>query len=740
MKTDMKKTFICLVLLLLAAVPVFADEGQVVKVVDGDTVFAEIDGKSGRETIEINLKCSDAPLLSSPFGSEAKQTLENFLPPGKSFSYKVMSYCGTEKCIVALLYIPVPEVETISYINTRMIEAGMARNDSCRGEFAEAEAAAKTAKKGIWSTSSRIAFTETVQKAEPKPQEKAAAPQLSQPVQTAPAVVKYDRVERTVTLKSRALSLTRAVRAIDAVSPAPVSVYLQNEEYVSINLEKAPWYEALRYIVEAADLKQVNLDGKIDLYTRIFYYKHVAPYLKIAGNVGVYMSAGDSVPEEQLKDDGVTRYVFINEFENSAEVAKQYEKSKERNQSSGFIQLHEGVPPAAPTDYGTFTRTAQAKKPVQVASVEPEPQVKPEPVEAAKPAPQPTAPERPPLKPYSGDRASVEESAASVEKVPVPLEKPVEKKPAAVEKPAAKKPEVKPVAAEPKAAASNSAETAPPKKEVELTEPVVPKEPSPPENGPVKKTAAPVSGPEIEFSALHAGALLFIVALVILGCFYLTRSAAAKAEKAEKHVDPEDLEEKPEPLDIDDDLEVDKQYEEEIFDQLDHVGDEGPAEETADPEDAEPAVEKHTPKPLSGKEKRIGAGLATEEVGDDDEAGSAESVHGEERQPRKICLFEVKCSSTDGVSFTGIGLDISTGGLFVDSKEYFDVGKVIELEFRLYEDTEEPVRCRGAVTWYNQRPDPIKPDYPNGFGVRFMEIDDSSRALIEKFLEPDDED
>ncbi|NIQ94589.1 MAG: hypothetical protein GWN87_10515, partial [Desulfuromonadales bacterium] len=72
--------------------------------------------------------------------------------------------------------------------------------------------------------------------------------------------------------------------------------------------------------------------------------------------------------------------------------------------------------------------------------------------------------------------------------------------------------------------------------------------------------------------------------------------------------------------------------------------------------------------------------------------------------------------AVDGDSFTGIGLDISAGGLFVDSKDIFEVGKVVELEFRLFEDDEDPVRCRGAVTWYNQRPDPIKPDYPNGFG------------------------
>ena len=105
------------------------------------------------------------------------------------------------------------------------------------------------------------------------------------------------------------------------------------------------------------------------------------------------------------------------------------------------------------------------------------------------------------------------------------------------------------------------------------------------------------------------------------------------------------------------------------------------------------------------------------------------------REPRTDCLFEVTCR-LDDQSLTGIGLDISSGGIFIDSKEKFAVGKVLELEFRLEEDDPAPTYCRGAVTWVNERPDPIKPNYPNGFGVCFLELEDSTEVAISNFLNP----
>ena len=51
-----------------------------------------------------------------------------------------------------------------------------------------------------------------------------------------------------------------------------------------------PWQSALQTIVQSADLKQLNINGKIELYTAAFYYENIAQHLKISGNDGVYIN------------------------------------------------------------------------------------------------------------------------------------------------------------------------------------------------------------------------------------------------------------------------------------------------------------------------------------------------------------------------------------------------------------------------------------------------------------------
>ena len=768
-------------ILALTIPGVLADQGKVLKVVDGDTFLAEVQGKGGAETIEINLRCSDAPLVSSYFGKESKLRLEELLGKSALVTYKIQAYCGSESCVEALVYIPDENVPEITYINTSMIQAGMARNNSCRGVFEKAEAQAKSAKKGIWSTTKRIAFTD-VKKAAPK----VAATVTTLPVQKnemAPAVVKYDRVERTVTIKSQKVSLTRIVKALDAVAPAPIKIYLQKEQFLALNLEKIHWYDALQRIVVQADLKQVNMDGKIDLYTRLFYYKHVAPYLKIAGNVGVYMSASNSVPKQPVKDDGTTRYVFINEFENSAEVAQQYKQTKERNQSSGFIQIHEGSSQAPVSDYGTFAKsgtkvsTAVVAKavPVKTIAADPKP-VKSTPI-------QPPVVQRAPLQAYSGEQEKVVVAEEKpVETVHVPTDKPVqlapviqeivqvastEKQPAAKVKIApAEKPESAPGAAAKNVVAKEmivssavkpSEVSAPSAIEPQAT-PTTEQKTNPVESGDKGRSDSAIA---LEFNLSQAAALVLIILVIVLGCFYLTKTAGAKAAKAEEHIEPEDLEEKEEDFPIDADAQVDKEYEDEIFDQLDNpVSESDKVDSTGNIFDAESsavtepenlaenqndtAVKDEVNEPKEGTEKaeKPRKKLKTKLADEGNFSVPVDDYHnamtGPKREPRKICLFEVKCNIDDN-TFTGIGLDISSGGLFVDSKEQFGIGKIVEMEFRLFEDVENSLRCRGAITWYNQRPDPIKPDYPNGFGVRFLEIEDATVAAIEEYLKPEDD-
>lgn len=139
---------ITVVLLLWQSSLVLAAEGQVLKVINGDTFEVEVIRSKGPETVEVNLRCSDAPIVNSTFGQESKAYLENLLHASGSVNFKIQAYCGSENCVEVFAFIPSPSNPDIDYINTQMIAAGMARNDSCRGVFKEAEDQAKSAKWG----------------------------------------------------------------------------------------------------------------------------------------------------------------------------------------------------------------------------------------------------------------------------------------------------------------------------------------------------------------------------------------------------------------------------------------------------------------------------------------------------------------------------------------------------------------------------------------------------------------
>lgn len=102
------------------------------------------------------------------------------------------------------------------------------------------------------------------------------------------------------------------------------------------------------------------------------------------------------------------------------------------------------------------------------------------------------------------------------------------------------------------------------------------------------------------------------------------------------------------------------------------------------------------------------------------------------REPRRTCLFPLEFK-VDGEDYNGKCLDISSGGLFIDTTEKFSVGKVFEMAFVLPGQGGETIRCKGSIAWFNERPNPTKPNYPLGFGVRFVEIGRIGQDAIERF-------
>lgn len=80
-------------------------------------------------------------------------------------------------------------------------------------------------------------------------------------------------------------------------------------------------------------------------------------------------------------------------------------------------------------------------------------------------------------------------------------------------------------------------------------------------------------------------------------------------------------------------------------------------------------------------------------------------------------------------------LDISGGGMFIESHVHVIAGTAIKLIFSLPDGTATQIDCQATVTWLNRKPNPIKPHYPYGFGVKFAELSDVASRTIQRLID-----
>jgi CheY-like chemotaxis protein len=103
------------------------------------------------------------------------------------------------------------------------------------------------------------------------------------------------------------------------------------------------------------------------------------------------------------------------------------------------------------------------------------------------------------------------------------------------------------------------------------------------------------------------------------------------------------------------------------------------------------------------------------------------------REHRQTCLFQLSWRA-DGDSCPGKCLDLSNGGLFVETPEQPPTGTVVQISFVLPGQPPVSVEASGKVAWHNTRTQARKPNYPVGFGIRFTAISDRATAAIRDFL------
>lgn len=99
------------------------------------------------------------------------------------------------------------------------------------------------------------------------------------------------------------------------------------------------------------------------------------------------------------------------------------------------------------------------------------------------------------------------------------------------------------------------------------------------------------------------------------------------------------------------------------------------------------------------------------------------------REHRQPMLFPV-VFSTAGEEYSGKCLDISGGGMFVETAEDIPSGSLVNLTFRLPDGVGTQFVCCAEVMWVNRKPNPMKPHYPLGLGLKFIELPEALQRAV----------
>ena len=111
---------------------------------------------------------------------------------------------------------------------------------------------------------------------------------------------------------------------------------------------------------------------------------------------------------------------------------------------------------------------------------------------------------------------------------------------------------------------------------------------------------------------------------------------------------------------------------------------------------------------------------------DNDEAANSQR----RRHPRFKVELDVSLGS-DHNFYVGFVENLSTGGVFIATHMLKAVGEVFELTVHL-PNSSFAVKGVGEVRWIREYSE--RSNVPPGMGIRFIQLDDESRVLIEDFL------
>jgi len=106
-------------------------------------------------------------------------------------------------------------------------------------------------------------------------------------------------------------------------------------------------------------------------------------------------------------------------------------------------------------------------------------------------------------------------------------------------------------------------------------------------------------------------------------------------------------------------------------------------------------------------------------------------VSVDRREPRRNCQIIVDYTSR-GRRMMGRCIDVSSGGMFLESQPKAQAGESLLLKFCLPDEKNTAVEVHGRIAWANANGSIIKEGFPLGYGVEFVDISDTVGTALRR--------
>jgi CheY-like chemotaxis protein/Tfp pilus assembly protein PilZ len=101
--------------------------------------------------------------------------------------------------------------------------------------------------------------------------------------------------------------------------------------------------------------------------------------------------------------------------------------------------------------------------------------------------------------------------------------------------------------------------------------------------------------------------------------------------------------------------------------------------------------------------------------------------------PRFAACIPVSLTLSDGSYHSGYTVDISTKGIFLETNDKIPVGSIVCMDFTLPASNVE-IKCKARVSWINHKNSSIKPGFPSGIGLEYIELSDANYIRLSEYI------